>query len=168
MGIRPPSLYKYFASLDDIYDALFARGNDRLLAHVAQATAQHEPGLARLLDSGRAMIGWSMEHPGVAALLFWRPVPGFVPSAHSLARAERLVARALEDLDAAIAVGDLDPDADREQLLGIFSTLVAGVATQQLANEPVADYREGRFSSLTDSVLEMFVQHHRPTTRRTP
>ena len=38
MGIRPPSLYKYFASLHAVYDGLFARGNTRLTEYVDAAT----------------------------------------------------------------------------------------------------------------------------------
>ena len=82
MGMRPPSLYKHFPSLHAIYDALFARANARVVAYVEEAVQGLDHGLDRLLEGHRALIRWSMLNPGLAPLLFWRPIPGFAPSAN--------------------------------------------------------------------------------------
>ena len=165
MGIRPPSLYKYFPSLHGVYDALFARGNARLASYVEESVAELDPGLDRLLEVTRAIVRWSMLNRGLAPLLFWRPIPGFEPSPPSYALAERLVARSRADLAAAVRDGDLAPDADTDETFRLFTSLSAGLCSQQLANEPDATYETGSFTSLTDRALDMFVQQHRPSDR---
>ena len=77
MGIRPPSLYVYFPSKHALYDALFARGAQEVLAHVRADADQ--PADDRSLDEvllhvAETFVGWSIEHPAYTALLFWRPV----------------------------------------------------------------------------------------------
>jgi len=160
MGMQPPSVYKYFPSLHGVYDALFARGNDRLAAFVDDAVADLDPGLDRLLESARAMMRWSMLNRGLASLLFSRPIPGFQPSATSYAVAELLVERARADLAVAVRAGELAPHADNDEVFRLFTSISAGLTSQQLANEPDATYESGLFTSLTDRALDMFVQHY--------
>ena len=160
MGMQPPSVYKYFPSLHGVYDALFARGNDRLAAFVDDAVADLDPGLDRLLEGTRAMMRWSMLNRGLASLLFSRPIPGFQPSATSYAVAEQLVERARADLAVAVRAGELAPHADTDEVFRLFTSISAGLTSQQLANEPDATYESGLFTSLTDRALDMFVQHY--------
>ena len=44
-----------------------------------------------LLRAAETFVGWSIEHPAYTQLLFWRPVPGFTPSAEAYAPAIELV-----------------------------------------------------------------------------
>jgi AcrR family transcriptional regulator len=166
LGMRPPSVYKYFASLHDLYDALFARGNRRLASYVDEAVQDLDPGLARLLEASRAIMRWSMLNRGLASLLFWRPIPGFQPSPASYAVAQRLVERSRGDLSTAVRNGELAPDADTDEVFRLFTALSAGLCSQQLANEPDATYESGLFTSLTDRTLDMFVQQHSTPTRK--
>src|SRR2546427_6017 len=48
LGVKPPSIYKYFDSLIGIYDALFARGAQEHLDAMQTAMVGAEPGLAAL------------------------------------------------------------------------------------------------------------------------
>lgn len=166
MGMRPPSLYKYFPSLHGVYDALFARGNARLEAYVADAVRNLDPGLERLLEATRAIMRWGMRNRGLAPLLFWRPIPGFEPSPASYAAAQRLVERSRSDLATAVLNGELAPHADSDDVFRLFSSISAGLCSQQLANQPDATYESGLFTSLTDRALEMFVQQHAPPPRK--
>lgn len=166
LGMRAPSLYKYFPSLHGLYDALFARGNARLACYVDDAVRDLDPGLDRLLEATRAIMRWSMLNRGLATLLFWRPIPGFEPSPASYALAERLVERARADLATAARSGELAPHADSDEVFRLFTSISAGLCSQQLANEPDATYESGIFTSLTDRALEMFVRAHAPTSRR--
>jgi AcrR family transcriptional regulator len=162
MGMRPPSLYKYFPSVHDIYDALFARGNARLAEYVKDAIADCEPGLDRLLEGQRAFIRWVTREAGLAPLLLWRPIPGFEPSANSYAPAQALWRRGRDELRAAVQKGELTETADSDEAMRMLTITVAGVASQQLANQPGVSYEEGLFTSLTEEVLNMFVSYYSP------
>ncbi|WP_324273461.1 TetR/AcrR family transcriptional regulator [Blastococcus brunescens] len=88
MGIRGPSLYKYFPSRHALYDALFARGLATQQAAVRAAVGDAR-GVAALRAGGRAVVRWAVEHPALAQLLHWRPVPGFEPSPPCSSRRSR-------------------------------------------------------------------------------
>lgn len=166
MGMRPPSLYKYFPSLHGVYDALFARGNARLASYVDEAVCDLDPGLDRLLEGTRAIVRWSMLHRGLAPLLFWRPIPGFEPSPASYALAQHLVERSRADLATAVRLGELAPHADSDEVFRLFTSLSAGLCSQQMANEPDATYESGLFTSLTDQALDMFVHQYATPPRK--
>lgn len=80
LGMRQPSLYKYFRSLHAVYDALFARGVARSGAAVQAAVAAQPQGLASIRAASRALVRWAVENPVLAQLMYWRPVPGFAPA----------------------------------------------------------------------------------------
>src|SRR5262249_1106962 len=48
LGVQPPSLYKYFDSLLDVYDALFRRAMIQLVEVMGTAMSEAEPGLPAL------------------------------------------------------------------------------------------------------------------------
>lgn len=174
MGMRSPSVYKYFPSLHAIYDALFARGNARLNDCVADAVADGDRGLDTLLAGARAYAHWIVTHPGPAALLIWRPIPGFAPSPESYAPAREMWQRTRDELTAAAGRGQLSAAADSDEAAGLLTSLVSGICSQQLANEPGASFDTGRFTTLLDDALAMFVGHYatRPgratSTEKTP
>lgn len=166
MGMRAPSLYKYFPSLHAIYDALFARGNAQLTAYVDDAIQDCEPGLDRLLEGQRAFIRWGTREVGLAPLLFWRPIPGFEPSADSYAPAQGLLRRGRDELKTAVQKHQLSKPADSDEAMRMLTVAVAGVCSQQLANQPEARFEDGLFTSLTDEVLDMFVNYYSAPERR--
>src|SRR5687767_4574754 len=87
MGIRPPSLYGYFDGKHALYDALFERGWRLLLEQLRATESQltRADPLADHREGLEAFARWAVEHPAYSALMFWRPVPGFVPSEASYA-----------------------------------------------------------------------------------
>ena len=161
-GMRGPSLYKYFPSLHALYDALFARGVAALEAAVRAAAGDADPGTARLRAGGRAFVRWCTENPALAQLLVWRPVPGFRPSPQAYAASAAVLGRAREEFAEAVRSGELDPRAATEDVLRQYSAVLAGIAGQQMANEPGVPFAEGSFSRLTDDVLDVFLTAHRP------
>lgn len=163
VGMRPPSVYKYFDSLHAIYDGLFARGQALLVEAIDEAVSGSEPGLDSLLAGNRAFLQWSTRELGLASLMFWRPVPGFVPSDASMAAAQRLLTRERDELRVAVERGELAPAADSDEAARMLTLLVAGVFSQQASNQPGVDFDAGVFTSLTDEVLTMFVRHYGPT-----
>jgi AcrR family transcriptional regulator len=156
MGIQPPSLYKYFPSKLALYDTLFQRGARELLAVYRAAAAQAEPGWAALLAGTEAIMRLGLDHQVVAQLLNWRPVPGFEPSPAAFAPSIEFVQEARRLLQVAVDRGELHPDAASEEGPALLSVLVAGVMSQQLANQPQASWDQGRFTRLTPRVLELF------------
>jgi AcrR family transcriptional regulator len=166
MGMRAPSLYKYFPSRNAIYDALFARGNAEVSAYIDAAIGDAEPGLERLLVASRAMARWCTVESGLASLLYWRPVPGFQPSPESFAPSRQLWQRFREDLAVAARRRQLTPDADSDAAMRLLTIVIAGISSQHMANEPDASFETGAFTSLTEPALQMFVHRYTPTRRK--
>jgi AcrR family transcriptional regulator len=156
LGMRQPSLYKYFPSLHAVYDALFAQGLERSGAAVQAAVAQEPRGVASIRAAGRALVRWAVENPALAQLLYWRPVPGFAPSAATFAASVRQMDQLRAAFAAAVRAGVLRPDAASVEAPRLFTVVLSGLISQQLANEPAADYGTGAFTSLTEAALDMF------------
>ena len=156
MGIQPPSLFKYFPSKLALYDALFQRGAREALAVFRAAVAEREPGWAALAAGLEAVMRLGLDHQVIAQLLNWRPVPGFEPSAEAFAPSIEFAGEVRRLLQAAADRGELHPGAASEEGQALLSVLVAGVMSQQLANQPRAAWDEGRFTRLTPRVLELF------------
>ncbi|MFW5471540.1 TetR/AcrR family transcriptional regulator [Knoellia sp. CPCC 206435] len=156
-GIRGPSLYKYFDSLHALYDSLFARGLQAQLGAVRAATADAEPGVMRMRAAAQALVRWASANPALAQLLFWRVVPSFTPSPTTLAASSQDMAELRAELREAVARGELRPEADTQEALRLWTVVLSGVISQQMANDPGATYEEGTFSQLTDRAVDLFI-----------
>lgn len=163
MRIRPPSLYVYFASKNALYDALFARGWRELLEAV-QPVCEGLPTATDLRsflhEYSRVFVRWAVEHPAYPPLMFWRPVPGFVPSAQAYAPAVELVALARAMLLELRERGLLAPDADLDQAFQAFTVVTTGPITQQLANAPEQSIEDGRFTTTLPTVIDMWLSQY--------
>jgi AcrR family transcriptional regulator len=158
IGMRAPSLYEYFASKHAIYDAMFAQGYRQFTAAMVAVDAlSGEEGLRAMAHRAMAFM---VEEPARYLLLFHRTIPGFTPSPESYAVS-------VEQLDRARAWfarnGLDDPGA-----LDLFTSLIGGLAGQQIANDPGGDH----WVRLVDPAVDMFLTYLRAggqtTTRRTP
>jgi AcrR family transcriptional regulator len=166
MGMRQPSLYKYFASLHAVYDALFARGMAGSDAAVQAAMTPQPPGVARIRAGAKALVRWAMDNPALAQLLVWRPVPRFEPSAATFDASVRQMRQLAEDFADAVRLGQLHPDGGSAEAIRLYTVLVSGVISQQMANEPGVRYDSGAFSTLFDTALDMFFAQYAPTGGR--
>jgi AcrR family transcriptional regulator len=146
LGVQPPSLYKYFPSLMAIYDAIFERGQIDHLAELRRGMAGAEPGLPALIAALEASGRWALANRAVAELLFWRPVPSFHPSDEAFAPSVEMVELQRRALSDAVAAGQLGPSANDEDAIYVVSTLIVGVLSQAIANEPDLPWGEGRFT----------------------
>jgi AcrR family transcriptional regulator len=146
LGVQPPSLYKYFPSLMAVYDALFLRGAKEHLAVLKAGMAQGQPGLEALIAGLEASGRWALEHRAIAELLFWRPVPSFEPSEEAFAVSKEMVDIQRAALADAADAGELGPEATSEEAVYLVSTLIVGVLSQAIANEPDVAWGEGRFT----------------------
>jgi len=157
VGVRPPSLYQYFPSKLAVYDALFARGMHDLDVAVRSAVEAVADPVARIRAGAEAYVAWSVAHPVQAQIMFWRPVPGFTPSAEAygpaLATLEVLRAGVRDAVDA----GRLTPAAATEEGIDVLTTITAGIVSQQLSNQPEVTTPDGRFARLTPDVLDLYL-----------
>jgi AcrR family transcriptional regulator len=155
LGVKPPSLYKYFPSLMAIYDALFLVGQRENLEAMRAGMQRGEPGLEALIAGLEASGQWGLRNRALAQLLFWRPVPSFHPSPEAFAVSMEMVDLQRGALAEAVAKGELGPGANDESAIYLVSTLIAGVLGQAIANEPDLPWGEGRFTSWFPTLMRL-------------
>src|SRR6478735_7150428 len=63
LGVKPPSIYKYFDSLMAIYDALFERGQRAHLEIMRAAMESAQPGLDAVAAGLEASGRWALANP---------------------------------------------------------------------------------------------------------
>jgi AcrR family transcriptional regulator len=169
MGIRPPSLYGYFDSKHALYDGLFARGARLVLEEMQRATdglVERAGSLEEVLRVvADTMVRWSVEHPEYSQLLFWRPVPGFEPSATAYEPAVALVELSRQRFRDLQEHGLVRDDVPLEEIQRDWTILTAGVVSQQLSNAPDESFETGAFTSAIPRVIAMFARHYSPAPR---
>lgn len=166
LGVKPPSIYKYFDSLMAIYDALFERGQRAHLESMGAAMESAEPGLDALAAALEAGGRWALLHSATAQLLFWRPVPSFEPTPEAMAPSVEMVRIQRQALADAAARGQLGPGADSDEAVFVVSVFISGVLGQAMANEPGVPWGEGRFSPLLPKLLGTLVALYPPEPTR--
>lgn len=156
VGLRQPSLYQYFDSRTAVYDALFERGMNAHLAIVTAALGSGSEGWPAVRAAMTATLRFAAEHPTLAQLLFTRAVPGFVPSERAYAPSLRVAELVRAAVATSVERGELHPAAASERGVALLLAMVAGVASQQAANDPGRRFDEGRFTPLLDPALDMY------------
>jgi AcrR family transcriptional regulator len=156
IGMRAPSLYEYFVSKHAIYDAMFAQGYRQFAAVMAEA--ERLPGEDGLRAMARQAMAFMVEQPARYQLLFHRTIPGFTPSPQSYAVSVQQLeqTRAWFDRNGLAAPGALE----------LFTSLIGGLAGQQIANNPGGDH----WVRLADAAVDMFLTYIEATdgtTRQT-
>jgi AcrR family transcriptional regulator len=153
-GITTPTVYAYFDSKRDIYDAMFRQAADDFLSHMSAPFDVTEPS-DLLLASLRRFVSFCTADLGRYQLLFQRTIPDFEPSPGSYGPA----VRALElSADVLTANRVTDP-----RHLDLWTALTTGLVSQQIANDPGGD----RWVSLIEDSVAMFLAHCRQSTRST-
>lgn len=150
VGMRAPSLFVYFDGKNALFDAMFAQGwavwFDRRARRRWPSRTRPR---ARVAAFGRAFAEFAVEDPVRYQLLAMRVVPGFVPSAESMA-ANLADQRQLMDELAAIGVEEVEAAWD------LYTAVIAGLLSQQLANEPGGKRWLRRLPELTDLLCDHF------------
>ena len=166
LGVKPPSIYKYFDSIMGIYDALFERGQRTNLEIMRAAMVEAQPGLDALAAGLEASCRWALANPATAQLLFWRPVPSFEPTPEAMAPSVEMVRLQRQALADAATAKQLGPGADSDEALYVTSVFVSGVLGQAMANEPGVAWGEGRFSPLLPKLLGLLAALYPPEPAR--
>lgn len=149
VGIQAPSLYSYFSAKNAMYDAMFNTAAEDFAATMAAVPAHSDP-RDRLRAAARAYLGFCVADPIRYQLLFQRTLPGFEPSAEAYTPALDTYAHLRS------AFAEVGITADRH--LDLWTALLAGMAAQQLANEP----NGRRWTRLIDDATDMFLAHVNP------
>lgn len=166
IGIRTPSLYGYFGSKAALYDALFARGWREVHAAMKQVGEPEEADdlAAYALTMATTYVRWTVEHPVYAALMAWRPVPGYTPSAEAYEPSLVVLDESRDVMRRLQALGLFAPDLDPDEILRAWTAVVSGVMTQQLANAPDEPFDSGGFTTLLPQLVAMLLAHFAPST----
>lgn len=146
VGMQAPSLYSYFASKNDIFDAMYAEGAREFVRGTETLPWTGDP-LSDLKTIGRFFVQFSTEDPVRYQLLFQRTIPGFEPSAESFAISEA----SLADVQQRFA----DIGLTDERAIDLFTAIGTGITDQQISNDPGGD----RWTRLIDEAVEMFFHH---------
>lgn len=145
VDLRQPSLYAYFASKGDLYDAMFAQGFQALIQERRALRLDADP-VTALRQGARHFVDFCQADTARYQLLFQHSIPGFVPSPASLA----LSVEALGFLERWLADAGLDDPA----ALDLTRALLIGLAGEQIANDPGGD----RWTRLLDDVVDVFLE----------
>lgn len=153
VGMRPPSLYSYFGSKAEIYDAMFAEGYQQYL-DAYDTLARPKAKRDRFRVNLRFFVEFATADPARYQLLFQRTIPGFVPSPASMALAELAYQRTVVEPLAELGITD-----------GRFADLVTAIGTglsdQQISNDPGGD----RWLRLVDAAADLLLSHSLVTKR---
>jgi AcrR family transcriptional regulator len=147
-GTTTPTLYKYFASKNEIYDAMFAQGA-AAFEQVNGAPYSDEEPRAVVIEGFRRFIEFCTSDVPRYQLLFLRTIPGFVPSSEAYAPA----VRALEDTLARLARNQIT----HPRHLDLWTALTTGLVDQQISNDPGGD----RWTRLAEEAVDMFLAYCR-------
>lgn len=157
VGMKAQSIYSYFASKHEIYDAMFHEGY-LAFAGLAEQFAENPSG--EPLDQARAMghgfFEFCTSDPVRYQLLFQRTIPGFVPSAESFA----VALGAYE----AMASWFADLGIESPMALDLWTAVLTGITDQQISNDPGGD----RWERLIDQAVDMTLREIAPHLFETP
>jgi AcrR family transcriptional regulator len=154
--MQAPSLYAYFPSKMALYDALFLMAVRLRAEYRDRDDARRHGFWDRLEGRFESYMRFAQEHPDLYQLAFERPVPGFVPSAESLAEAFRAPAGLEQMLTDAVAAGEVTLDMPEAQARDLLIGMIHGLTAHHMANEPELSIGSGRFGSLIPAAIALF------------
>jgi AcrR family transcriptional regulator len=148
VGMKAQSLYSYFASKNDIYEAMFREGQIAFAAVMnitPEDTGGDESITATLRLVGRRLFDFCTSDPARYQLMFQRVIPDFEPSPETY----QLAVEVLDRSRARMRAAGFDPDRD----LDMWTALMTGLNDQQISNDPGGT----RWERLIDDAVDMFV-----------
>lgn len=144
VGMRAPSLYGYASSKNALFDLMFADGYRALLEASDRVSRSGDP-VADLREAARLFVRFAVADRARFQLLFLYSAPGFAPSTESMALADEVLARMAGVLAAA---GRTDP-----MELDLWTAVLTGLASQQVANDPGGSRWVGLVDEAVDRLL---------------
>jgi len=127
MGMRPPSLYSHFESKNAIYDAMFAEAWQELHEAFVSASFPADPRRS-LLAEAELFFDYSVSDLARYQLMNVRVMHDFEPSEGAYA----FSVKSFERLREAMRDKGVRAQAD----IDLWTSILAGATSQQLANDP--------------------------------
>jgi len=158
VGMRAQSIYSYFASKNEIYDAMFLEGYQAFAVRMANAADEDDLAtdpVAMARAAVRAFVEFCTSDPVRYQLLFQRTIPDFTPSPESYAVAVQTYEQMSEQL-AGVGVRD-------QATLDLWTAVLTGLTDQQISNDPGGT----RWTRLIDRAVDMLIAESRTTTTTT-
>jgi AcrR family transcriptional regulator len=148
VGMRAQSIYSYFTSKHDIYDAMFLGGYQAFGDWMNDA-ASDEQVAADPMDAARcsvhAFVSFCTNDAVRYQLLFQRTIPGFTPSTESYA----VAVQAYEQMRTRLgAIGVRD-----QPTFDLWTAMMTGLTDQQISNDPGGD----RWIQLIDRAVDLLL-----------
>lgn len=154
VGMKAQSLYSYFESKADIYDAMFHEGHLAFAATSEELMGEIErdqpPGAEVFRRIAHDFFDFCTSDPARYQLLFQRTIPDFVPSEESYG----VAVASYEKFTEQIAVfGLTDPE-----VVDVWTALLTGLTDQQISNDPGGH----RWARVVDQAVDMFLAAYAP------
>jgi hypothetical protein len=125
---------------------MFAEGNQQLIDRLAKVDWPDEPREILRLNA-KVFVEFGVEDAARDQLLFQRTIPDFEPSPESYALAVQVV----DQMQALFTAAGLSDPVHFD----LWTAVVSGLSSQQLANEPGGD----RWLRLVDEAVDMYANH---------
>lgn len=163
LDLRPPSLYHYFASKMEIYDALFRLGFIHYGERLQQAFQGVHTWQELVRTSFETYFLFAKDNPDLYQLCFERPIPGFVPSEESLQVSFGMLESAYQQM--ADLKQQIDTDLSAQQLVDLLIAISHGITAMHMSNEPDLSLGQGRFGSLVQPTLDILQKAWSPSAK---
>lgn len=145
VGMRAQSIYSYFASKHEIYDALFREGYEAFVEWMDVPPEQPADTVAVARHVATRFMSFCTSDPVRYQLLFQRTIPDFEPSPESWAVATNSYETGRARF-AELGVHD-------QTTLDLWTATMTGLAGQQISNDPGGD----RWERLIDRAVDMLL-----------
>jgi len=158
MGMRTPSLYNYFDSKHALYDELFRRGYEEFGRWMNERPFMDGPVRDNWISATTAYMAFAQQNPDLYQLMFQRPVPGFEPSAQSMAVSLNLLADIGSQLEPILNNDQIETNLPAGEARDLLIALTHGLTELHLANNPDLPVGEGRFGKLVEQSVDLFLK----------
>ena len=157
MDMRAPSLYNYFSSKMEIYDALFRLGFTLWKDILETLETESHNIRDELRNVITSYMTFALENPELYQLCFERPVPGFIPSQESLDLSFGVLNASRQRIKH--FKKELQTNLTVNQIVDLVIAIAHGLTAMHLANEPYLPVGKGRFGSLIPAAMSMLEAH---------
>ncbi|MER6362557.1 TetR/AcrR family transcriptional regulator [Kitasatospora sp. NPDC001527] len=155
IGASTKVLYTMFGAKEGLADALYREGFARLRRAQEQTRLTDDP-LTHLNDLGAAYRQHALAEPAYYRVMFEQAIPGYRPSAESLASAETAFETSVAAVGACITAGVFRP-GDPYEISKLLWAAAHGAVSLELAGHFPPDTADRRFTALMAAVGRAFL-----------